>query len=160
MPDLRKAKIFTTLDAKNGFWHIKLDEESSYLITFNTAYGRFCWLRMPFAITTATEEFQRRQYQIVEDLQGVKSTHDDILVFRDGKTIEEAIINHDQRLQALMERCMERSLRLNAERIKFRVTSVPFLAHLITDEGLKPDPGNRGGARGGRGGYSPSVGKP
>ena len=35
------AKLFTTLDARNGFWHIALDEQSSLLTTFNTPFGRY-----------------------------------------------------------------------------------------------------------------------
>jgi len=36
LPELAKAKIFSILDAKNGFWQVKLDEESSKLTTFWT----------------------------------------------------------------------------------------------------------------------------
>ena len=38
---LHGAKLFSVLDARNGFWHIKLEEESSYLTTFNTPFGRY-----------------------------------------------------------------------------------------------------------------------
>ena len=55
--DLGNAKIFTVLDVKHGFWHVELTEESSYLTTFNTPYGRYRWLRMPFGINAASEEF-------------------------------------------------------------------------------------------------------
>ena len=33
---LHGAKVFTKLDVRNGFWHIKLDDSLSYLTTFNT----------------------------------------------------------------------------------------------------------------------------
>ena len=33
---LHGAKVFTVLDALHGFWHVPLDEASSFLITFNT----------------------------------------------------------------------------------------------------------------------------
>jgi len=55
--DLAKAKVFSVLDAKDGFWQVKLTTESSYLTTFNTPFGRYRWLRMPFGISSATEEF-------------------------------------------------------------------------------------------------------
>ena len=42
---LHGAKIFTKLDVKDGFWHIDLDQESSYLTTFNTPCGRYRWKR-------------------------------------------------------------------------------------------------------------------
>ena len=38
---LHGAKVFTKLDVHNGFWHVKLSEESSYLTTFNTPFGRY-----------------------------------------------------------------------------------------------------------------------
>ena len=34
LPQLSKAKVFSVLDAKEGFWQVKLDEEGSYLTTF------------------------------------------------------------------------------------------------------------------------------
>ena len=88
--DLKDAKVFSTFDAKNGFWHVVLDEESSYLTTFNTPHGRYRWLRMPFGISTAPEEFQRRQDQALEGLAGIRSVADDILVFGTGETMEMA----------------------------------------------------------------------
>jgi hypothetical protein len=38
---LSNAKVFSFLDAKSGFWQIKLDEEYSKLTTFNTPFCRF-----------------------------------------------------------------------------------------------------------------------
>ena len=34
LPTLARAKVFTVLDAKDGFHKVKLDEASSYLTTF------------------------------------------------------------------------------------------------------------------------------
>ena len=45
---------------------------------------------MPFGLSTAPEEFQRRQNQALEGLQGVRSVADDMLVFGNGKTQAEA----------------------------------------------------------------------
>lgn len=59
LSDLNDAKVFNTFDAKNGFWHVEVDEESSKLTTFNTPYGRYRWKRMPFGLSSAPEEFQR-----------------------------------------------------------------------------------------------------
>ena len=66
LPDLSRAKVFGTFDVKNGFWHIELDEESSKLTTFNTSFGRYRWLRLPIGLSSAPEEFQRRQHQVIE----------------------------------------------------------------------------------------------
>ena len=38
---MSEAKVFSTLDATSGFYKIKLAEESTWLTTFNTLFGRF-----------------------------------------------------------------------------------------------------------------------
>ena len=58
LPELLKAKVFSVVDAKNGFWHVQLDTDSSFLTTFGTPWGRYRWTRMPFGISPAPEEFQ------------------------------------------------------------------------------------------------------
>ena len=40
LPKLIGAQFFTILDARTGYWNIKLDEENSYYTTLNTSYGR------------------------------------------------------------------------------------------------------------------------
>ena len=56
------ARVFSILDVKQGFWHVPLEEESSYLTTFNTPFGRYRWLRMPFGISSAPEVFQQKMH--------------------------------------------------------------------------------------------------
>ena len=84
LTELTDARCFTVLDAKNGFCHVTLDEESSYATTFGTPWGRYRWLRMPFGISPAPEEFQRRLDQSLAGLNGCKAVADDILVFGCG----------------------------------------------------------------------------
>ena len=39
LPNLANAKIFSVLDAKDGFYQVTLDEESLYLTAFWTPFG-------------------------------------------------------------------------------------------------------------------------
>ena len=41
LPDLSKARVFTKADLKDGFLQIQLDDASSKLTTFQTAWGRY-----------------------------------------------------------------------------------------------------------------------
>ena len=88
LPTLTKAKVFTVLDAKDGFHQVKLDDASSYLTTFWTSFGCYHYLRMPFGISSAPEEFQRRMHTALQGLSGVEVIADDILVFGCGYTAE------------------------------------------------------------------------
>ena len=140
LPKLSQARVFSVVDAKNGFWHVPLDTDSSYLTTFATPWGRYRWKRMPFGISPAPEEFQRRLDNALEGLEGVVPIFDDILVFGAERTREEAVLDHDKKLTTLLDRCRLRGIKLNKEKLKFRLDKVSFMGHTITSEGLKPDP--------------------
>ena len=140
LPELSKAKVFSVVDAKNRFWHVQMDTDSSFLTTFGTPRSRYHWTRMPFGISPAPEEFQRRLDTALTGLQGVVPIFDDILIYGVGETKAEAIENHDQRLVALFERCKSKGIKLNKEKCKFRLSEVSFMGHVISEEGLKPDP--------------------
>lgn len=137
---LHGAKVFTVLDVSKGFWHIELDEPSSFLTTFHTPFGRYRWKRMPFGISSAPEVFQRRMHELIEGLQGVEVIADDFLIVGYGESQEEAVHNHDQNLAAFLRRCTDRGLKLNAEKVKLRLREVPFIGHIATDKGLCVDP--------------------
>ena len=136
LPLLSKARVFTVLDAKNGFWHIQLDEPSSYATTFGTPWGRYRWLRMPFGLSPAPEEFQRRIDIALEGLPGQKAIADDILVFGSGDTDEEAFRDHDRHLKEVFNRCQQKGIKLNADKMQFRQKQVTYMGHVISSEGL------------------------
>jgi transposase InsO family protein len=138
--NLSKAKIFSVVDAKDGFLQVRLDEESSKLTTFSTPFGRYRWLRLPFGISSAPEEFQRRVLEIVEGLEGVETIADDVLIYGSGDTMEEAIADHDKNMIALLKRCRERNFKLNKSKVRFKQASVKYHGHVLSREGVKPDP--------------------
>ena len=53
---LNGSDMFTKLDLKDGYWHVRLDEESSYLTTFNTPIGRYRYLVMPNGLSVSQDE--------------------------------------------------------------------------------------------------------
>lgn len=130
MPD---AKCYSLLDANQGFYQIKLDEESSKLCTFNTPIGRYRFKRLPFGLSSASEVFQRAVAQMIEGMDGVVNIIDDLLVW--GDTLEQ----HDQRLIQLLQRAEENGLRFNKNKCKFRMNEVKCIGHTLTADGLKPD---------------------
>ncbi|KAK3742464.1 hypothetical protein QZH41_002413 [Actinostola sp. cb2023] len=140
LPRITNAKVFSTLDAKDGFYQIKLDEQSSRKTTFWTPFGRYRYLRMPFGLNLAPEEFERKLHEHLDDLPGIIVLRDDILVVGNGETQEQAEQNHDQNLKRLLERARKVNLRLNSSKMCLRQPEVKFMGHIISKEGLKPDP--------------------
>ena len=129
---LTGARYFTALDADEGFWQLSLDRESSMLCTFATPWGRYRFLKMPFGVLTAPDEFQRVTDEIFCGLDGVTVVVDDILVW--GRTREE----RDARLRAVLQRCEEVGMVLN-KKSQFARDSVRYLGHVLMLEGLKID---------------------
>ena len=48
LPELVNSKYKTLKDAISGYRHVVLDLASSLITTFNTPWGKFQWLRLPF----------------------------------------------------------------------------------------------------------------
>ena len=137
--DLSDVKYFSVFDAKDGYWHVKLTERSSKLTTFNTPFGRYRWLRMPFGIKSASEEFQRRMHEALEGLDGVQVIVDDILVYGRGQDEASAIEDHDQNVIKLLERLKVKNIKLNPKKISFKQKQVKYMGHKLTDQGVKAD---------------------
>ena len=66
------------------------------MTTYWTPFGRYGYLRMPFVISPAPEEFERNLQQKLTDSEGVEVIRDDIIVMGFGETQEQALRNHDR----------------------------------------------------------------
>ncbi|PIK40121.1 hypothetical protein BSL78_23022 [Apostichopus japonicus] len=131
--ELAGAQYFSVLDANSGFWQIPLDDESSDLCCFNTPFGRYKFLRLPFGLHSAPEVFHKTMCQIMDGIPGCQVYIDDILVC--GKTKEE----HDKRLRLVFERATEHNLRLNKSKCKLGVREVKYLGHILSKNGMRID---------------------
>ena len=127
------AKVFSKIDCTSSFWQIELDDESSKLCTFNTPFGRYRYLRLPFGIKCASELYQSIMSEMIEDIEGAEVIMDDILVW--GTTIEE----HDQRLKIVLDKARKYNLKLSPNKTEFRKKQIRYVGHVLSSEGLKPD---------------------
>ena len=131
---LSGKKLFTVVDMKDSYWHVQLDEESSYLCTFHTPWGRKRFKRMPFGISSASEVMQKRNERTFSDIQGIHIIADDIIIA--AKTDAD----HDEIMHKLMKRAREKNIRFNISKLQFKLSQVTYMGNVITADGLKPDP--------------------
>jgi len=67
--------------------------------------------------------------EVLSGLSGVACIADDVLVYGCGSTVAEAQIDHDRNLLALLQRCREKNVKLNREKMKINCSSVKFMGH-------------------------------
>ena len=138
----RTAKVFSKDDLASGYWHVKLDEESSLLTTFQTCFGRYRYIRLPFGINGSSEYFQKKLVDALQGLPGVICIADDVVIH--GRDTEE----HDRHLNLFLLRCREKGIKLNRAKLETKVESLTFMGHRISKDGLSIDPSKVSSMRG------------
>ena len=132
--------LSSLVTVKRGYWDLKLSPESSDLTAMSTPFGNFKWLRLPMGLKPSSDEFQDALNEALKGLRNIHIIADDILVEGEGENIEEATRDHEKNLIALLERCVEKQVKLNKDKIKLRLPEIPYMGNVISASGLKPDP--------------------
>ena len=133
---LGRCQYFSVIDLKSGFWQVEMDPESQAKTAFSTPTYHLEFKRMPFGLKNAPSTFQRLMDNI---LRGVANEYccvymDDIIVF--SVSLEE----HMVRLRAIFTRLRNANLKVQLEKCDFLRKEVTYLGHVITNEGVKPNP--------------------
>ncbi|KAL5460200.1 hypothetical protein EMCRGX_G033628 [Ephydatia muelleri] len=134
LPQLAEATAFSKIDANSGFWQIPLAKESHLLPTFITPFGRYCFTKLPFGISSAPELFQRRMDGILSGLDGILCHMDNVLIFGSSQGA------HDCRLQAALQRIGTSGVTLNPNKCIFSKHKMTFLGHIVSQQGICADP--------------------
>ncbi|KAK2146081.1 hypothetical protein NP493_3769g00000 [Ridgeia piscesae] len=134
LPQLQGASVFSILDARSGYWNVKLDDQSKLCTTFNTPYGRYCFRRLPFGLVSAQDVFQKKVYQTFEGLPGVVAIADDIVVFGNNEA------EHDEHMNNAMKRTQEVGLCLNPDKCVVKSHMIKSFGNNPWSKGLEPDP--------------------
>lgn len=127
---------FTTLDLASGFHQIELDPKDIPKTAFSTPYGHYEFLRMPFGLKNAPATFQRAMDSVLYGLQGERCFVylDDIVIFASS------LHEHEQKLTEVFERLRQHGLKIQPDKCEFLRKEVAYLGHIISNEGVKPNP--------------------
>ena len=74
--ELAGSTCFTKLDGTSSYLYIVLDYKSSLFMTFNTAWGRFRFVCLPWTLASAQDIFQWMIDQFLTHCNGVIGTAD------------------------------------------------------------------------------------
>ena len=134
---IARSCTLTVLDCHKGYWHQQLDEQSSYMTTFNTEFGRYRYTVMPFGSTVAGDVFQHKLDECFGHIPIMIVIADDIIIV--GKQPNHK--DHDQALTTLLETARQCNVRLNYEKLQYKQTEVEFFGETYTVDGHKPAKG-------------------
>ncbi|MCG8046377.1 MAG: RNase H-like domain-containing protein, partial [Candidatus Thiodiazotropha endolucinida] len=132
------STLFSTFDLTSGYYQIPLKKEDIPKSAFVCKFGHFEMTRMPFGLNSAASTFQRTMELALAGLQWLTCLIyiDDIIVF--GRNFEEHIL----RVEQIFERLKQAGLKLKPEKCHMLQKEVTFLGHVVTSEGVKPNPIN------------------
>lgn len=134
---LREARYVSSLDLKDGYWQIPMEESSKKYTAFTVAgRGLYQWRVMPFGLHSAPATFQRALDRVIgPDLEPHAFAYlDDIIVT--GKTLEE----HLKNLGEVFRRLRAANLKINPEKCEFFKSETRYLGHVVSGEGIHTDP--------------------
>ena len=91
------------------------------------------WLRLPFGFAVSAEIFQRKLFQVFENLQGIICIADDIIIHRKNEK------KLDKNMKNFTECCEKAWVCLNNDKMIMKVDAISFMGHQITKEGVRVD---------------------
>ena len=136
--ELGKARWFIKVDLKSGYWQIVLDPKDRHKTAFCTRDGLFEFIVMPFGLTAAPATFQRLMDTVLAGLlwRNVMVYLDDIIIY--NVTWEE----HLAILDDVLRRLRAAGLQASRSKCAYGQSTIQYLGHIVTREGILPDPGN------------------
>lgn len=136
LDQLGNSKYFSTLDLASGFHQILLNDADRAKTGFTVPEGHYQFTRMPFGLKNAPATFQRLMNSALSGLQGIRCFVylDDVVCY--AYDIRSHILN----LRSIFQRMREFNLKLQPDKCEFLRREVCYLGHVITEQGVKPNP--------------------
>ncbi|PRP76895.1 retrotransposon nucleocapsid protein [Planoprotostelium fungivorum] len=133
---LGRAKIFTKLDLKDAYWHVRIAAGDEWKTAFRTQYGLYEYLIMPFGLSNAPSTFQAHVNNCFTDMIDVTVLIylDDFLIF--SETEEQ----HVEDVQRVLQRLIDKGLHCNLKKCDFHRDEVDFLGYKVSTTGVGMDP--------------------
>lgn len=121
---LNNKKYFSTLDLKDGFYHVSMTQESIKCTSFVTPFGQFEFLKMPFGLKPAATKFQRFVCEILKEL----ICSGDVVAYIDDFLIATETLDHHLKvLKRVFRMMVDNKLDLRIDKCKFLFKKIGYL---------------------------------
>ncbi|GFV79089.1 retrovirus-related Pol polyprotein from transposon 17.6 [Trichonephila clavipes] len=134
---LQEAKVYSTLDLRNGFFHVDVDEDCRKYTSFIVPDGQFEFNKVPFGLSTSPGVFQRYVSSIFRDLtrKGIVIIYLDYLVIP-AKNEQEGL----EKLKIIFKVTKKYGLEIKFKKCQFLKKKIEFLGHIVEIGTIKPSP--------------------
>ena len=134
---LAGAKYFTKLDLRSGYWQVEINEKDKHKTAFQVGtLGFYEFNRMPFGLCNAPATFQR----LMERCMGELNLRDCLIYLDDVIIFSSTFEKHIQSLESVFGRLKRHNLKLKASKCEFLRSSVTYLGHVVSENGIETDP--------------------
>ena len=130
-------KFYSKFDLKQGYHQIKLDPADRHKTAFQIGDDKLQYNVVPPGIKNAVSSFQFiMRNHVWEELYGtvIHGIMDDAI---SGSDDEDEHLSH---IQKILSRLRARRLKLHPNKCTFAASTVSFLGHQISRQGMEPDP--------------------
>ena len=134
---VQAAVWFSSFDLAQGYLQMAMEEEDIEKTAFRAgSSGLYEFTRMPFGLTNAGASFCRLMEMCIGDQQYVTLLFylDDICIFTE--TADQML----DRIEFVFSRLKEFNLKIKPKKSHFFQTSVTFLGHILSANGVSPNP--------------------
>lgn len=132
---LTQVKVFSKLDLKNAFFHLRVSEESIKYTSFVTPSGQYEFLKAPFGLSICPKYFTRFINIIFRDLVAKGF----LLIFIDDLLVLSTNVSEGlERLREVLKVAREYGLEMNWKKCELLTTKVEYLGHVIENGTVTP----------------------
>ena len=134
---VQAAVWFSSFDLAQGYLQMAMEEEDIEKTAFRAgSSGLYEFTRMPFGLTNAGASFCRLMEMCIGDQQYVTLLFylDDICIF--VETADQML----DRIEFVFSRLKEFNLKIKPKKSHFLQTSITFLGHILSADGVSPNP--------------------
>ena len=129
---LNGVKYFSSLDLRAGYHHIPLDKSSIPKTAFNSPFGKYEYVKVPFGLAQAPAYFQELMTGILKDFNFAIAYLDNIIIF--SRTVEE----HLSHIKKAFEKLWSAKLSMKLSKCHFFSKEIQYLGHILSTLGIRP----------------------
>ena len=133
---LRGALVYSKIDLRTGYHHLRVRETDIPKTAFRTRYGHYEFTMMPFGLTNAPTTFMDLMHRVFQPYldQFVIVFVDDILIYSQSEW------EHEYHLMIVLQLLRDHQLYAKFSKCEFWLTEVIFLGHVVSASGVSVDP--------------------